>query len=684
MKRDAQLSEIIRREINDELAFLDALPSCRQTVLRRITQEAPVRKRISTGALLVALLVFLTITGLAASAFRSLLFLDHEAYGAPYACCTDGEKLYVLSQNGLWVYHAGQEQAQQIVSARNLPRFRSLLHVKLVAAEELLLIDTDAQQIWKQQGDIFKSLPSYAGTLLDDADEHASAILWQDGMLFVQSDHEGSVYRIDAKTYTGAKLPAENVTRIANYQPGKLLALTYTPQQGTSVVIINIEDGAQQALYRTPSADVKGISYATLENAVYAFVSGTLSRWNGVEWSPVSSAALPHLPFFMGIFGHTYAAASHDGIQFMPLDTLPETETLVIHGLFDSVSYDHSFQQAFPGVNIARKSELTFDIEAAVQALQAGSAADLLHVRITSAEVDALWNLAEPIVSEALHADAGSMLPVLQSVLFRDGSLYGVPSSIVAEAWKTESNASPSVPSTLLRLLNNAHYRIGEKTFEGTQEVTRLWQTKDYAVWLLKQALRERNAGTLRFTDAAFVDTLKALCSFDASATETNSDIWYHACVELAGYLHPEGAIPYTIPPRIAHSDSIQIPAYFTVYLLNPASCRKETAIRYLEYVAANRPAWDEALLKPDTAQPVPNDWAQRFDSAEAAANPENWDVFDANLCFYRKQIAPHIVIDDIQQCNKSEEPLLQVLLDCLDGKMSPQECALLLEQLAE
>ena len=701
MKREVRPMNAIRREIDNELSFLNDRPSLHYDIMSQIKGESVVKKKMSVGLVLVVMLVFLTLAGLAVSVLRGYVFLDQEAHGQLYTCAVKDDNLYVLGKNGLWVYYPGSEHAQQVVTRENLPPYRNPLQLELLAANDLMLLDTDAQKVWVLDGDRFSLVKSYANTELARIDGQGTDFIWQDGMLFIQSDHEGAVYRIDLTSCKAEKLPIANVTRLANYLPGKLLGLTYTEQLGTKVIVIDSITGEYQELCADPGLGIKWVVFAEKKNDIYSIVSGSLSRWNDDGWETVCGVAMPHVPFFIGVFGDTYAVANYEGLQLIPLDG-PENavETIVIHGLFDSAQYDHGFQQAYPGMTIARRDEADFDIDAAMQAMQSGGNADLFHVRLSTESVDELWSMVELLNSEKLHLDVGEMMPALQSLLIQNGKLYALPSTMLVEAWQTEKRQENVPSATLLELLKSKQILFGEESFEGTNLQTTLWGKEDYAALLLKQALRERKTGTLRFTDSAFADTLQTLKELSEPAQSSDAEVWLHTTASLVGYLHgSEGVIPYTMPPRLEEGTPPQVPAYVTVYVLNPNSQHKAEAILYLEYLAEHRFSWDDALMKPQTAKPVLTEWAQerllKFEKEygsdpeylnmqrkQIEDDPENWEVLAENLAFYRDHIAPYIVIDDIFHLNLDEMAMLQLIQHYLDGSLGIEECVNQLEQM--
>ena len=699
MKNDkAPKDNAVRHEIDREFAFLDDIPSLHDDIMRRIRREKTEQRKIRTGAVLTAALVLLTITGLAVSLWHGFVFLDREAHGEPHVCVIKDDCLYVLGQTGLWVYRSGSEQAQQLLSSSQLPHFSSPLQIELLAAENLLILDRGTRRIWVYEETGFSLMTSYAGTMLDDVDERGSEFVWQDEKLYIQSDHDHSIFCADPATGEVETLPLDNVTRIANYRPGQLLALTYSEHGGTAVLIVDTVTGEQRELCRDSGLTIRGISYAEERDEIYGVVSGYLSRWVDHGWQKVCGAALPHGAFFYGAFADSYVAVSHEGIQFIPLDGTDEKmETLVIQGLFDSARYDHGFQQSYPGVTVARHSEAEFDIRMAEEALRSGSEADLLHVRISSDTLDELWGLIEPLRTEKLLLDTEEMMPALHALLLQEGEVYAVPSSMLVGAWQTNGAPSEPMQRTLQELLEESRFWAGEETFEGSTRSIIPWKREDYAAYLLKLALRERKTGALRFADDAFIAALEALKERKISFQGADDGALLYTTVSLVGYLNgSEGVIPYMLSPTIRENAAPQIPAYVTAYVLNPRSQHKETAIRYLEYVADNRFAWEDALMKPYTAQPVLGEWAREriaqmgedggVRRKQIEDDPANWEVLEENLRFYREQIAPFVVIDEIQVqiLDAHEQSMLQVLMEGLNDEITAEECAQQLETMAK
>lgn len=691
MKSEKDWAEEIRHAVDADLSFAEQQPSLLPRILTQLSAADDKRKKKTVGIVLAALLLMMALTGLAVSVLGGFVFLDAEEHGQPYACVVKDGSLFVLAKNGLWVYPSGREQAERLIARKNLPRFRNPLQLELLASEPLMLMDRNAEVVWEVKNGHFVQKDSYAGTPLAKICRHGTDYVWQAGALYVQSDHDGNIYRADLKGRTVEKLPLEKVTRLTEYREGWLLALTYSEQEGTSVVVIDATNQTQQVLCTDPGLGIKWISYSPENDAIYAIVSGSLSRWNENAWQTICGAALPHVTFFAGVFGNAYAAANYQGIQFIPLNQAEtKTKTLTIIGVADSAAYDHGFQQANHGITVARRNEIEFEMEDAIQALQSGTEADLLHVRIATDQVEELWNLLVPVESEKLMADSAAMLPVLQSLMTSRNKLYAVPSTMIVDAW--ESTDRP--PTVLKDMLEQTDFRIGEETFVGNEIRTVLWGKKEYAAWLLKQGIGEWKAGSLRFTDEGFADTLQTIVDMpDAESTE---NIWLHTSVSLVGYLHGStGMIPYTAPPMLRTNVSPTIPVWITAYVINPASPNREEAIRYLEYLAEHRFSWEDALMKPESAQPVLIEWAEerivQLPENDAQrkmieSNPENWEVLAENLQYYWNEIAPHIVIGDgsVHVLNDSEQEMMNAIERCIQGKMTAGECAALLEEMAE
>lgn len=676
----------VQQALHKELSSLHTSAAQREQLYLRAVESCPARQKTMAMVAMAAVFVMLALTGLAVSFLGGFVFLDQEEHGQLYSCAVKDESLYVLGSNGLWVYPPSGEQARQLVQRQNLPRHTNPLKLELLASEPMMLMDREGDRIWTLEKDEFVLKQSYAGTELADAEEHGTDFVWQDGMLFIQSDHEGCIYRAELDTGEAERLPTEHATRLAPYRLGELLALTYSQQQGTQVWTIDAHTGQQQMLCEDDGLAIKGVSYSVSRQTIYAVVSGSLSRWDGTSWQMVCGAALPQGVFFLGTFGDTYAAVSHEGVQFIPLDGMNGLEeTIVIHGMPDSARYDHGFQQAFPGLTVARRTETAFDMEDAVWALTNGTAADLLHVRIDAEEAEGLWALAERLHSEALRADTSEMLPALHALVYEQNQLYALPSAVMIDAWKISEEQDELPPSTLRELLEKGEYQIGVEAFEGTQAITLPWQTEDYAAWLVRQAIRERRSGGLRFSDEAFISTLQALQKYEA---DDKADPWYHTVMSLVGYLHgTDGVIPYTLPPVIAPNAAPQIPAWVTVYVLNPASQHKAAAIQYLEYLAANRDSWEDALLKPAVAQPELSEWAREriakvpSQRAQIEADSQNWEVLAENLTFYREKIVPNVILENP---HPQEAAMLQIVQECVSGKWTAEECASRLETIAE
>ena len=124
-----------------------------------------------------------------------------------------------------------------------------------------------------------------------------------------------------------------------------------------------------------------------------------LARWDGTDWQSIRACALPAVVSFRGVLGDWYVAAGVEGIRLIALDGPEEAQTLLtIRGLPSlEMNLDHSFQQAYPGTVISRRTETNhFCARDAVEAIRAGDTTDLFYLRLDGELLGLLRRASSP------------------------------------------------------------------------------------------------------------------------------------------------------------------------------------------------------------------------------------------------------------------------------------------------
>lgn len=713
----------VKYVLDTGLASLQIGEREKQAILTSVREGRRVKKKWSAVLVLAAVLLGLTVTALALSALGGFAFLDAHEYGQPLACAVLEDELYVLTLDGLSAWDQQDAAPRLLLRWRELPDLPSPSRVRLMADEELLMMDEQQGKVWAYRDGSMTQLWEQAWTEETIPFRETDDAVCQDGFLFLQTDpveydhgsRQSLLYRLDLSSGEVRELRAENLYRITAYRDGALLGMQQEKDGDLILVALDIRTGESREITRMPLGSLKGVTYSAAHDAIFALADGMFSRWTGADWHPICAYALPQLPFFYGVFGESYVTASHEGIQFLPLNGAgEEMQTLIIRGLMDTGDNDHAFQRANPGVSIARQREMHFCAEEAVQAIRQGDEADLFHVMLTSPEEAKLLMEAAPIQSPMLHAEAEQTTPFVRRLLMQDGRLYAVPALLSANGWEVRKNWTGVIPRTFAELLRLHASWTEEGMCVANSYDDHSWSREDFAVYLLMQGIREHRAGELRFTDAAFVEALRQLqaAAFAQQTGDEGTALFTHGTLQLHGAHEgdPESGRRMMPSPVISPGATPSTPVVLNVYVLNPNSSNREAALRYLEWIAGHRAPDEEARLKPDTAQPALHpgveewliasivqehrQWEQEnglaHDEAALQARldnllsmPDHWAVTQERLNQWRETAAPALRLGAVYPSARHgsrEQEMLGVIQQCLQGTIAPEECAEQLE----
>ena len=424
----------IRQAIEHHVDGLRMPEEAMHAILQKAKEDCPVKRK--TSLMLVAVIVLLlgAATALAVTALHGLGFVGREMDGSVYSGTTDGQRLYYSDGFSLMVWQPENETPQVLISGKSwreaglsTPGTRPV-HT----GETLLLMDNDTKKIWRWTGEDLAPVLNYAGTPLDALAQNIRALFWQDGALYlVCGDTTSStVYLVRADIADGSAqaLALEGYVHLSSYRDGLLLGIRGA-EGGNQAVLLDAATGEVQEALGTP-ADLRGICWAQERGTFYAMVDGMLARWDGTDWQSIRACALPAVVSFRGVLGDWYVAAGVEGIRLIALDGPEEAQTLLtIRGLPSlEMNLDHSFQQAYPGTVISRRTETNhFCARDAVEAIRAGDTTDLFYLRLDGELLGLLREGFFPAIgSDALLAEAEGMAPIFRNVLVWDGQLLAL------------------------------------------------------------------------------------------------------------------------------------------------------------------------------------------------------------------------------------------------------------------
>lgn len=514
----------------------------------------------------------------------------------------------------------------------------------------------------------------YAGTPLGALAQSVRSLLWQEGTLYlVCGDTAGGTARLvraDIADGSAQDLGLEGYTRLAPYQRGLLLGIRRA-DGGSQAVILDATTGEIEETLGAP-ADLRGICWSEKRGALYAMVDGALARWDGADWQAIRACALPAAVSFRGVIGDWYVAAGVDGIRLIALDGKEEARSLLtIRGLPSlERDLDHSFQQAYPGMVISRRTETGhFCARDAVEAIRAGDTTDLFYLRLDGELLGLLRDGFFPAVaSDSLLAEAEGMAPVFRDALVWEGRLLACAGAPVVWAWQIAEGAD-APPATFAELA--ASRRMP-------------WTREEYARYLLIQLLMEEG-GLPADALAPALEALRAAnLPLDAPAGDGGGLEAAYGLV-LRGH-DPADPEPARLPvprPSVSADAPQRVPVELRGYVLNPNGQNREAALAFLQHAAATRSHTDAALLSPESAIPALYPELEHLGETTDThvAHPASYEVSQEGIDRYRTQVLPwldlqlHPLLCESQAHDGAFQALLDAVMAYLAGEIPLERC---------
>lgn len=669
-------NEAIRQAIAHHVDGLRLPEGTARAVLQKAKEEKPMKRRISLVLAAAIILVLAAATALAVTALRGLGFVGREMDGSVYSGATDGQRLYYSDGFSLLTWQPEDETPRVLISGESWRKAGlSTLGTHLVhTGDALLLMDTESQRLYRWTGEDLVPVLDYAGTPLGALAQSVRSLLWQEGTLYlVCGDTAGDTVRLvraDIADGSAQDLGLEGYTRLASYQNGLLLGIRRA-DGGNQAVILDATTGEVQEALGAP-ADLRGICWSEKRGTLYAMVDGALACWDGADWQAIRACALPAAVSFRGVIGDWYVAAGVDGIRLIALDGKEEARTsLTVRGLPSlERNLDHSFQQAYPGMVISRRTETGhFCARDAVEAIRAGDTTDLFYLRLDGELLSLLRDGFFPALdSDALLAEAEGMTPIFRNALVWEGQLLAYAEAPVVWAWQAVEGADDP-PATFAELA--ASHRMP-------------WTREEYARYLLIQLLMEEG-GLPADALAPALEMLKAAeLPLDAPAGD-GGGLETASGLVLRGYVpdDPEPARHPVPRPSVSAGAPQRVPVELRVYVLNPNSPNREAALAFLEHAAATRSHTHAALLSPESA--VPALYPELVQLAETtganADHPANYEVSREGIDLYRSQVLPwldlqlHPLLCESQVHDGAFQALIDAVMTYLAGESTLESC---------
>lgn len=583
----------IKRAIDTNLSSLRVTERDVQRIMTQVREGKKVKKKLSVGFVLAVMLILITMTAVAVGLMSGMRYWEAQNadVGSPLDMAVLDGKVYLTTEDGFFEWNPETGEATNL-NGLGLQTLYSSLFVR----DGQLMLFGKPGKLWRYENSGWKLERDYTGTpLAAHAAKKSNLIYWQDCILMPEYNEDGTsqnLLKLNLKDGSVQLLYEGNVLRLCNYRDGKILAVLIVDEENERLVVMDAETGEiAEEITQMHLFAMKGLAYDEKNDRIYAMVDGALSMWNGQEWQFIRQATLPWLTHSYAVVDDLYLAASHLGIQSIALNMQqPEEQiTLTINGI-NAVhgNIDHDFQQTHVNVAVSRRTQNSMNAQEIASAIQNGDETDLFYFRM-----DASWpellnsGLLETITSDQLILQNQEMAEVFQQLVFQDDQLQAVISDAFITVWTKQTQ---QVPQTLTELFSQKYTAL---TWEFS-----LWNQDQYISYLIDQQIMEQ--GT-QFNTPSFRQALEMLRVFGCERRSQPK-------LSTSRYFsmgNSDDDQPFIAPLGIAEESPEQYPVSLYMYVLNPNSRQKETAIAFLEYASSQMDAETYTILNPENARPA-------------------------------------------------------------------------------
>lgn len=726
-------TKLIQGAINDCLLSLQNCPSIKNRVLERVEGKRRSPKKITFAMVIILLFTLLFATALAVGVFTGLFRIEQDKAGAFSDCISMGDKLYVMTSEGLHVWRPTDSDLTELISSEEL-RENGLLFDTLLFryGDAVGMLCPSSKTIWKYENGEIDFLLDYSGSKLDIDDAKWDSVVYQDGWLFacaLDADatiYDSVVYRINFSSGMVERLNFEGIVELCNFQYGELLAIVGEREvnQDRLVVIDTVSGEAKATLYSTNLQGLEGITYDAKNQQIYALVKGTLAKWNGESWDEMQGYSSHHLADSYAIVDNGFVSVSYDNVQYLPFAEKNSMPTLNIRGYVAMGNEDADFQELNPSIAVIRERDPALTAADVQKAIEAGDTTDLFHVKVDSDLITMFENgqLFPLTSSEILLHDMAEMASVFQEVIWVDEQLFAVPSIASITVWSSKD----IIPDTFEEIV---YQHSSQELYIAHHWAQEAWTKTEYADYLLTTYIAEATKchGSINFDDPCFRNALKVLCATSLPVfPQESSEVAVSTSVALSlsgistndekfenhemsfPFLGAGGSRNWVLPCKISAEALPVIPVRLNVYVLNPHAQNLDAALQYLEYIATHRFPEEEAMLKPESAIPVLQSGVQAqiegimeeqyaFDAEHGvttdeealqrridaiSSNPASWAVTENKLAEYKEQIVPYLdlrISPLLCPSAKAEDGIYRemksTVIDCLEEQITLDEC---------
>lgn len=474
--------------------------------------------------------------------------------------------------------------------------------------------------------------------------------------------------------------------------------------------------------------DHAGLACDAATGWFYWTQGNTLYRWDGEQASPLSL-----MPFHANdvvqayAAGETYAALLEQGqysLYSLSSQGRGEQTVLRIKGMYTPMPGADMLFSLASGVLVSREELGHYCAEDAFQCILTKDAAtDLFYIPLSSA----VYTMAERGYtvdlsdSAELAAYTATLYPPFAQAVTQGEQIIGMPIHVAVCGWQMNANFADSIPvpqtwTDVLDLVESWAENAEDSSLPLLYDpgIRAGWTAYDYADAMVAAFLREHlQAGTdMDFSDPslwALLSRLRGMVErgiLPAQEAPPAEEGVFQLSRPSAGRARQGISLVNTAltessllvdAPTFAPGENALIPAYASIYIINPYSQHKQEAMDYLAHLAQNLVLDDASLLQQtfdNTLTPSAQEQKAQLQEqlelpelrtalAQLEASPSNWSVLPEKLDAYRARIIPQV---SLQTCPLLEDAMFShldaysLLTDALhqymEGQMDENQCA--------
>ena len=639
----------------------------------------------------------------------------------------DGGDMYVQADDGIWRRSMHDQKEERLVSSMALGNNWEISgdFSLFLWNHELALADWENGKLWRWTGSTFETLTTLQGIDGINLSYFITTVSQGDALWILNN---GILWAGDIVTGRIRSTDITGINEIAAHPGGGIVAIR-TLSDHKEVVRITTPAAVPETLAQLSSFADGGLACDGGTGAVYATVSGELSRLDGNKWTALRPLTRLLTWKSCAVYANHFVYADNNELYLIPFSAADDGVQLTIRGINLFAEDDQYFINENPSISIFRQPADHYCAEEVYQAIATGdSDTDLFLIAMSSGVRNLMKKgyLQSLSTSSVLLQDAARQFAFAAGSCQYHGEIYAFPYNLMLGAWCMKNEYKDfSPPLTLKKLfefVQEWEREDGSIPAVAGAYSNRGWTRKDYAIYALKQFIMLQQDQDFSFNSSSLISALEQcfLINEAPSSGEAYVDTARNAVITVDDYNALAGDAAnecmMVCPPALISKSKAAIPASMYIYVLNPHSSHQKEAIRYLEYLAQNRGDTANALLCKDAAAALlpfyaledaqlsarlesaqialdnckPEDrlaceetlQSLLFQKEQAEANNMKWVVHPDALKTYQTLYAPNIDLQLnplLENSGKSHINMWDMIIDCLntwlEGQTTLEQC---------